>query len=352
MNAPRKQRLVKIFLLTGKLALAVVLVALLTQQVHWNDGVDPQTQKLVLGLKTVLAQADWVTLALAVLVMFPSSLVCAFRWRMLLAVQGVPLGPLQAVKLYLLGDLFANVLPGTIGGDAVKAYLVTRATERKGQAILSVLADRAIGLCAVTLLAAVALAWAWGSGQIGWVAAQAPGISLAVISAAMAAAAAMLLSTRLRRLTGLQALYSRPRFASLAATAGQAVRTYRSRPAAVIAAMLYTLVSQAMLIGSIVLIGMSLDLGAAWHRYAVGIPLVEIATAVPVTPGAVGVWEWAGQVFFAGADPNRIFMMVLLWRAVTTACALPGLAVALLGPRIPRAAQMQADLETMPCSGS
>lgn len=347
MGAAGTQRGRKVFLTAAKAVLAAGLAALVLRQVQWDDTIDPAGGGAVQGLKSVLTGVHWPTLVLAVVVMFPSSIVAALRWRMLLAVQSIVLRPLEAFKLAMLGDLFANVLPGTIGGDAIKMYLVARTTDRKSHVLVSVLADRAIGLAGVVLLAWTALAVAWGGGLLPRADdAVTAAISLAVVSAVMAAAAAVMLSTKLRRVLGLQSLYSRPRFARHAGAAGRAIGTYRSRPGVVLAALGYTLISQALVIGSVGLIGASLSLGVGWHSYAVGVPLVEIVAAVPVTPGAVGMWEGAGAVYFAAAEnASGVLAMVLLWRVAMMACSLPGLAVAVLGPKLPRSAQLQAELE-------
>ncbi len=324
MDAPPKQRRLKILLVSGKLALAAVLVALVLRQVQWD------------GLKSALTAAHWPTLALALLVMFPSSIVAAFRWRMLLSAQGVPLGAMAAAKLAFLGDLFANVLPGTIGGDAVKAFMVARNSQRKGPVWISVLADRGIGLGGLVVLTWIALAFSWGLGFIDSAAAAAPAISLLVISGAMVIALSVLLSATLRRALRLQALYAKPRFVRYAAAAKEAVRTYRAKPAVVAAALLYTLASQALMDFSVGLLGAGIGMNAHWYDYAGKIPLIEIISAIPITPGAAGVWEGAARIYFAAASADSVLAMVLLWRAAMIVCALPGLAVALLGPKLPR----------------
>jgi len=66
----------------------------------------------------------------------------AVRWRVLLG-GGQPLGRL--FKLCLIGSFFNNLLPGAVGGDAVKTYYLYRETQEGGRSIASVFMDRYVG---------------------------------------------------------------------------------------------------------------------------------------------------------------------------------------------------------------
>ena len=55
----------------------------------------------------------------------------------------------------MIGIFFNNFVPGLTGGDFVKAYYVSRETHKKTEAITTVFLDRAVGLFALSTLAAV-----------------------------------------------------------------------------------------------------------------------------------------------------------------------------------------------------
>src|SRR4051812_46675083 len=61
------------------------------------------------------------------------------RWRLLLRTRGVdvPLGSL--VRAFLVGVFFNNLLPSTIGGDAVRAWESSRAGADRSTAVAVVL---------------------------------------------------------------------------------------------------------------------------------------------------------------------------------------------------------------------
>jgi uncharacterized protein (TIRG00374 family) len=82
-------------------------------------------------------------------------LVVALRWWILLRTQGIfiPLG--AAVRLNFLGMFYNNFMPSSVGGDLVRAWYVTKHTEKRFEAALSVLVDRMVGLLGSTIIAIV-----------------------------------------------------------------------------------------------------------------------------------------------------------------------------------------------------
>lgn len=79
------------------------------------------------------------------------------RWRLLIRSQGgdAPFGFL--VRSFLVGVFFNNLLPSTIGGDAVRAYDTSRSGVGRAAAVAIVVVDRFIGLLALMLFAGVGL---------------------------------------------------------------------------------------------------------------------------------------------------------------------------------------------------
>jgi len=98
-----------------------------------------QVAEVLLGLKL------WV-LAAVLGIFFISQLIFVARWNMLLRVQSIKIGFWSAVRLHLLGLFYNNCLPTSVGGDFLRAWYVTRHTDKKLEAALSVFVDRAVGL--------------------------------------------------------------------------------------------------------------------------------------------------------------------------------------------------------------
>ena len=90
-------------------------------------------------------------------------LIAAWRWQKLLGIFGIraSLGALFCIAW--IGGFFMMFLPGPIGDDAARMVYISRAAPgRAGEACLSVMLDRAIGLSSVLVLClfVVPLQWA------------------------------------------------------------------------------------------------------------------------------------------------------------------------------------------------
>jgi hypothetical protein len=104
-----------------------------------------------------VASLGWIGLALAVTLLQ----ICfgALRWRQISSDCGAPLSAIQALRYNLIGSFFNQTLPSSIGGDALRLWLVARAGAGWRAATYSVFVDRAIGLIGLAMLIAVTLPW-------------------------------------------------------------------------------------------------------------------------------------------------------------------------------------------------
>ncbi len=72
-----------------------------------------------------------------------------------------------AIRLFFLGLFYNNLMPGSVGGDLVKAWYVTKHTDKRLEGVLSVFMDRVIGLFGMVLMAIFTyLAFVWGQATI------------------------------------------------------------------------------------------------------------------------------------------------------------------------------------------
>jgi uncharacterized membrane protein YbhN (UPF0104 family) len=85
----------------------------------------------------------------------------AMRWREISRYCQAPLDLRQAFRFNLIGTFFNQTLPSTIGGDAVRLWLVNRTGASWRAATYSVLVDRAIGLIALAIIVVISLPWSF-----------------------------------------------------------------------------------------------------------------------------------------------------------------------------------------------
>ncbi len=108
---------------------------------------DPEKRaQMVEALKN--AQYQWVAIGILGYVLV--EIAAAFRWHVLLKVQGIHLSLPRLSGLFLIGMFYNQFLPGGTGGDIIKSYFLLKETpDKKAGALLAVIFDRFIGLVAL-----------------------------------------------------------------------------------------------------------------------------------------------------------------------------------------------------------
>lgn len=109
------------------------------------------------GLATALQRPFHILPFLGALAIYLTGMLLTFvRWYILVRAQDLPFDLASALRLGLVGFYWSTFLPGSVGGDIIKAVAVAREQDRRTVAVATVLLDRVIGLCGlfwlVTLL--------------------------------------------------------------------------------------------------------------------------------------------------------------------------------------------------------
>jgi uncharacterized protein (TIRG00374 family) len=86
-----------------------------------------------------------------------TQLISTLRWKLLLPEV---LGIRKLFSLYMIGAFFNTLLPGVIGGDAVKGFYLYKTIGRGGLTLASIFMDRYIGF--VVLIAICTIAFPFG----------------------------------------------------------------------------------------------------------------------------------------------------------------------------------------------
>lgn len=106
-----------------------------------------------------VASLGWIGLAIAAT--FLQIFIGVLRWREVSAECGAPLELIQATRYNLIGTFFNQTLPSSIGGDAVRLWMLARAGAGWRAATYSIFVDRAIGLIALAVVIVASLPWSY-----------------------------------------------------------------------------------------------------------------------------------------------------------------------------------------------
>ncbi len=139
----------RILLSTIKILISAALLYLSLRKVNLYD----------LAARIRVESLGWIALAIAVT--FLQIFLGVLRWREISVECGAPLETRQAMRFNLIGTFFNQTLPSSIGGDAVRLWLVARSGAGWRAATYSIFVDRAIGLIALAVLIVASLPWSY-----------------------------------------------------------------------------------------------------------------------------------------------------------------------------------------------
>jgi uncharacterized membrane protein YbhN (UPF0104 family) len=113
------------------------------------------------AIQSRLSQMNLGWIVLAILVTVFQIFLGALRWHEISALCDAPLTNLQAFRYNMIGAFFNQTLPSSIGGDAMRLWLVKRTGAGWRAATYSILTDRAVGLIALALIIVASLPWSY-----------------------------------------------------------------------------------------------------------------------------------------------------------------------------------------------
>lgn len=300
-------------------------------------------------LAAVLRRLDPWFLALTFVTYGVAQLVIAFRWWVLLGAQPVHI-PLPATfRLHFVGLFYNNVMPGSVGGDLLKAWYVAKHTDRRLEGALSVLVDRVVGLSGMLLMAIAAYllfmrgqdlgAGRAGGSESGQGLGRYGGPLLWLVAAVALAVAGVLVHprgrARVREITAR--LWQRGR--SWLGRTRQALVIYCSKPLTMLCAVALTLLGQSMVVVAFWLLGRNLGIAAGPRYYFVIFPVTWVIGAIPVSIAGLGVLEAGIVEMFSrmtATAAESALALALCQRFVWVLASLPGGLVHLVGGHLPK----------------
>ncbi|MCP9485797.1 MAG: flippase-like domain-containing protein [Gaiellaceae bacterium MAG52_C11] len=276
----------------------------------------------------VLRDASPWWFALAVAIMILTTVPMALRWQWLLASQGMREGLPWLTRAYLVAYAAGQILPTSLGGDAVRILETSRRhPARLGGISAIVLLERALGGAATVLLGAVGFALAVGRYDVGaylW-------LEGAFVLGTIVLAFVFFSRGARPLLRWTQPLLRRLRLERPVRSVYEGVHVFREHAPLLAGVFALTLAVQAVRILAIWATARAVGIDLSPRIFYVMGPLFFLVLLVPFTLNGFAVREaffvsFLGSVGIA-ADPA--FAAGFLFFLVTIALALPGGAILL-----------------------
>ncbi len=289
----------KLLLLAAKIAVSVSVLYLILKETGAGKVFDV--------LRSINPLFFFGSLLLYVFSLYISSL----RWRLLLSRSGraadLPLS--RFFTLYFMGAFFNNILPGVIGGDAVRIYYLYRDTGDAQSSIGSVFADRYVGFVALLTLGLLALPFGFqrirGTG-IEWM--------IPVIVLLFIVASVLMFGLRVGK-----------RFSKVRGFYDYFTNLWRS-PAILVKTVTLSIIIQVIGIFSVYLISIGLGSDTGLTELFIFLPIIITVTTIPVSISGLGLREGAFVFLlgFVGVRPEVATSISLAWFFSYALGSVPG----------------------------
>ena len=301
-----------------RVCVSLCLIGFIISRVSWHD--------ILKNIRLL----DLRTFAFVVFIYVASLFLVTLRWRLFIP-AAIEIKSLFNISY--IGAFFNICLPGSVGGDVVRAYYLSRvlkshqvrgiAVEKRigadeirvstaghnATAFGSVMIDRYVGLLALLVIGIMAIFL--GSKYLSrhpvqWLIPVLLGVVLVV--------SALLLKLRVGsafRIISEMYAYADEMF---------------PRKKEIGIAFVYSIVAQMMLIWSVYLLSRGLSMGIAFISVLSFIPIVSIISLIPVTISGIGLREGAFVVLFGliGVWPEKAMTLSIAWFLSTVIGSLPG----------------------------
>ncbi len=259
---------------------------------------------LAIALLAIMAHADIIDihplagmwnhklfLLLGVICLFGGLVIGAARWGILLRTAGVQVEIMTVFRIQLIGSLLSTFLPGSAGGDAARAtYLYMALPSGRTLGLMALAVDRLFslfGLVALTGILLIADIQDISLHPVLGLYARLSAVSLAVMAPAIGVLYAMALRFRMP-VQGIKWIeYLRP----YGRQVRKAVLLYGQHWLSMVVCAILSIAGSFIVVTGIVIIARAFDFSPGTWVTALAGTLGNISSAIPLTPGGIGIGE-------------------------------------------------------------
>jgi uncharacterized protein (TIRG00374 family) len=234
------------------------------------------------------------------------------RWYYLLIWQGVPTSFTAVVRINCIGLFFNCFMPGTVGGDLIKAfYLAKENTENRTRSIMTIIIDRILGLETMMFVAFVALLLNYQT-MLSNPQLQAIALAIGFYIICSLVAVVVVFSKRIKRFfiaSGVKKLVYKLPKKEILLTIYDAFHIYSHQKTRLLKAMAITVVTDVLIVSMFYTIGKEIgEMSVSLPSYFTAIPVGLLMMSLPIAPAGVGIGQGAFYYIFPwfGAESGDV----------------------------------------------
>ena len=262
----------------------------------------------------VLEKSHGGFILLALIAQLASTIIAAYRWRLIMKLLGFKERVSFYVQSYFRGSFFNQVLPGSIGGDAVRVIELVQKGYEKKDSIYGIFVDRIIGLVGLLVLNLLANN-IFASDFPSWLFQLLNLITLGAI----AGFSMLFIFEKLTFLTKFS-------FLNLFVRLSKRLNRLYSNKILLLEHISISVVVHIFSIFAIYALALSVEVDLSLQTLLVAIPPVFLLTIVPISLAGWGVREsgMVGILMLVGSQKEEILVISVLYGLLLILASLPG----------------------------
>lgn len=257
----------------------------------------------------ILKKANFFLLAFAfILIIISQMFISNFKWLIILREYKITVPFKTLCDMYLVGMFFSIFLPGSYGGDLIRARQISRYTDRTVEGVMSIVLERVTGL--IGLLAVLLLSLLFVDQSVIPQRVKLWGIGLIII---LFCGGVLLMSRGLVRKFSFLVSLAGERFEAKAKEVYETIYKLKDKKIAVQIISL-SILFQFMTIVVNYIIAMSLNITVPFTYMMFAVPIISFLTIMPVSLSGIGVRDisYIGLLGAIGVDKESAFSIGLV----------------------------------------
>ena len=261
---------------------------------------------------------------------FLDRLIMAYKWKILLDAKEIPCSWANLIRVYFKGTFLGNLLPTSLGGDAVRAYELSKNSKTGVDVISSIIMERFLGFLSSAVMALMVIP------LLFFFVPDFPGILFGLLGIFLSAGVFFLvLLMRGGGPAALTNLLARFPWAAKVGQISSSFILYRTQPKALGKFFLWSFGEQLLPILTMYFLILALGLPLPFYYLVPIIPLTQFFARIPISLSGFGIQEGLFITFFSflGISTTMAFSLGFASNVGNILIGLPGAYFYLQGSR-------------------
>ncbi len=310
-----------IFKYLGRMVLSGAIFLYLLDKIDWSVA------------KSTLGALRYEFILLALIPTMIELILKSVKWRMLLQVKNIRVPFWEIFKIYYISSFIGTFLPSSLGIDLLRSYSLSRYIKNTHDSISTVVVDRLLGIISlifVVLMGVLAIKTGFINNTWQFIITIVVCIVVLFWGVILSRYLIILLEVLLKKFHYNPA--KTEKYITLLQRIYDSIIDFKNNKLAILRVFLVSIVFQFSRIAISYFVALSFDIHIGVRYWIVIVPLVTLATMLPLAIGGIGVREGAFVFFLSklGVSISTAFLLSIVTFLLVIVISIPGFVFYLL----------------------